>query len=236
MSGVLYLVPTPLGRGASPIPLEVQRTVCELDGFIAESAKNARQFLKAIGYPRPLAEVPIQELNEHTPAAMLGSLLGPVRAGKRIGVVSDAGSPAVADPGSTLVALAHREGLRVVPLVGPSAILLALMASGLEGQRFCFHGYVPVEREACALALRALEARSAAERSTQIFIEAPYRNDRLLKILLDTCRDETLLCIATDLTLPRESIATKSVLLWRQATPQLDRRPSVFLLQGTALR
>src|SRR5262245_50001155 len=142
MSGVLYLVPTLLGPEAlaASLPPAVLETVRGLDAFVAESAKSARQFLRAAGYPTPLAQVAIAELNEHTPASALPALLAPVLAGQRIGLLSEAGCPAVADPGATLVALAHRERVRVIPLVGPSAVLLALMASGLNGQRFCFHG------------------------------------------------------------------------------------------------
>jgi 16S rRNA (cytidine1402-2'-O)-methyltransferase len=155
-----------------------------------------------------------------------------VRAGQRIGVLSEAGCPAVADPGAALVALAHREGLRVVPLVGPSSVLLALMASGLNGQRFCFHGYLPVEPEECSRTLRTLESESAARQGTQIFIEAPYRNARLLATILSSCRDDTLLCLAVELTLPGEQIATKTVAQWRRVAVDLQRRPTVFLLQA----
>ena len=237
MSGVLYLVPTLLGADALPVslPLGVQETVRGLQGFIAENAKSARRFLKAVGYPVPLAQVPITELNEHTPAAALHALLAPVRDGQRIGVLSEAGCPAVADPGAALVALAHQQGLRVVPLVGPSSLLLALMASGLNGQRFCFHGYLPIERDACTHALRVLEAESAADRSAHIFIETPYRNARLLEAILGACRDDTLVCLAAELTLPGEQIATKTVAQWRAVPVDLERRPTVFLVQARPL-
>ena len=234
MSGALYLVPTMLGAEgpAASLPPEVLETVRTLEGFVAESAKSARQFLKAVGYPLPLAQVAISELNEHTPAAALPALLAPVRAGQRIGVLAEAGCPAVADPGAALVALAHREGLRVIPLVGPSSVLLALMAAGLNGQRFCFHGYLPVDREDCARALREVEAESAAGSSAHIFIEAPYRNGRLLEIIMSTCRADTLLCVAAELTLPGEQVATRTIAQWRSAPVDLQRRPAVFLLQA----
>jgi 16S rRNA (cytidine1402-2'-O)-methyltransferase len=236
MGGALYLVPTSLSPDvlSASLPPAVQQTVMELHGFVAENARSARRFLKAIGYPLPLAQVPIAELNEHTPAAALPALLAPVRAGQRIGVLSEAGCPAVADPGAALIALAHREGLRVVPLVGPSSLLLALMASGLNGQRFCFHGYLPVEREDCTHALKRLESESLARQSTQIFIEAPYRNTRLLETILGACRDDTLLCLAAELTLPGEQIATKTVGQWRGTAIDLQRRPTVFLLQAVS--
>jgi 16S rRNA (cytidine1402-2'-O)-methyltransferase len=234
MGGALYLVPTPLGSDGVPasVPPAVRETVIHLHGFIAENARSARRFLKAVGYPLPLVQVPIAELNEHTPADALPALLAPVRAGQRIGVLSEAGCPAVADPGAALIALAHREGLRVVPLVGPSSVLLALMASGLNGQRFCFHGYLPVARDDCARTVRMLESESLASQSTQIFIEAPYRNARLLEIVLGACQDDTLLCLAAEITLPDERIATKTIGQWRSVPVDLQRRPTVFLLQA----
>jgi 16S rRNA (cytidine1402-2'-O)-methyltransferase len=233
-AGTLYLVPTLLGPAqvAASLPRAVTQIVHEVDGFIAENAKSARQFLKAVEYPGPLRDVPIVELNEHTPASALPGLLAPVRAGKRIGLLSEAGCPAVADPGAGLVALAHRQGLRVVPLVGPSSLLMALMASGLNGQQFCFHGYLPTERAARAGAIRRVEAASLASGASQLFIEAPYRNNQLLAALLETCGDTTRLCLATELTLPGESVHTRRIDAWRHAPPNIDRRPTVFLLQA----
>jgi 16S rRNA (cytidine1402-2'-O)-methyltransferase len=230
----LYLIPTLLGPAPveAILPPRVCKMACGLDGFVAESAKSARHFLKAIGHPGPLSDVSIAELNEHTPATALPALLAPARAGHRIGLLSEAGCPGVADPGAALVALAHAEGVPVVPLVGPSSLLLALMASGLNGQHFCFRGYLPVERSAREAAIRALEGQSAREGSAQLFIEAPYRNNRLLQALLQTCRGDTRLCVATDLTLPTESIATRRVTEWHGAVPDIDRRPTVFILQA----
>jgi 16S rRNA (cytidine1402-2'-O)-methyltransferase len=205
---------------------------CGLDGFVAESAKSARHFLKVIGHPGPLSGVSIAELNEHTPASALPALLAPARAGRRIGLLSEAGCPGVADPGATLVALAHAQDVPVVPLVGPSSLLLALMASGLNGQHFCFRGYLPVERSAREAAIRALEAQSLRDGSAQLVIETPYRNSRLLQALVQACRGDTRLCVATDLTLPTESIATRRIAQWRTAVPDIDRRPTVFVLQA----
>ena len=232
MSGALYLVPTLIGPAPveGSLPAAVMGTVRELEGFVAENAKSARQFLKAVGYPVPLAQVAITELSEHTPAAALPQLLAPLLAGKRLGLLSEAGCPGIADPGAQLVALAHQHGVRVVPLVGPSSLLLALMASGLNGQRFCFHGYLPVERSDCKQTVQALEAASAATETTQLFIEAPYRNSRLLDILLTHCRDDTRLCIASELTTEKELVCTRTVAQWRVSTPDLQRRPTVFLL------
>jgi len=234
MAGALYLVPTLLGPAglSASLPPAVLEIIRGLDGFVAENAKSARQFLKAVEYPAPLAQVAIAELNEHTPPSALPGLLAPVQAGQRIGVLSEAGCPGVADPGAALIALAHGERLRVVPLVGPSSLLLALMASGLNGQRFCFHGYLPVERDACARKLKELEAESAAAHSAHLFIEAPYRNAKLLDTLLHTCRDDTLVCLATELTQAGEEVATRTVAQWRGTTPDLQRRPTVFVLQA----
>ena len=236
--GALYLVPTLLGPTlgstllATSLPQAVVKQVHELDGFIAENAKSARQFLKAVDHPVPLRDVSIVELNEHTPISAFPELLAPVYAGKRIGLLSEAGCPAVADPGAGLVALAHREGLRVVPLVGPSSLLLALMASGLNGQNFCFHGYLPTERDARAGAIRRVEAESLASGACQLFIEAPYRNNQLLAALLETCMPATSLCLATELTLPGESVRTQRIDAWRSTPMDIDRRPTVFLLQA----
>jgi 16S rRNA (cytidine1402-2'-O)-methyltransferase len=233
-AGTLYLVPTLLGPAqvAMSLPEAVVRLVHELDGFIAENAKSARQFLKALDHPVPLRDVSMVELNEHTPVSAFPELLAPVYAGKRIGLLSEAGCPAVADPGAGLIALAHRDGLRVVPLVGPSSLLLALMASGLNGQNFCFHGYLPTDRSARTGAIRRIEAESLASGVCQLFIEAPYRNNQLLSALLETCTHATRLCLATELTLPGESVRTQRIDAWRSTPPDIDRRPTVFLLQA----
>jgi 16S rRNA (cytidine1402-2'-O)-methyltransferase len=201
-----------------------------LDYFVAENPKTARAFLKAAGYPRPLQDATIETLDEHTPATRHAELLSPVVAGRDCGLLSEAGCPAVADPGAGLVATAHQLGIPVVPLVGPSALLLALMASGLDGQRFCFHGYLPIERGARTKELMSLERAAQASHATQIFIEAPYRNNALLDAILETCSADTMLCIATDVTLASEDIRTRSIQEWRGARPALNRRPTVFLL------
>jgi 16S rRNA (cytidine1402-2'-O)-methyltransferase len=212
------------------LPDSTLRELSTLTCFIVEDAKSARHFLKAVGYPHALQSVQTQTLDEHTPAAALVELLAPLLAGQDRGLLSEAGCPAVADPGAQLVRLAHEHGIRVVPLVGPSAPLLALMASGLNGQRFAFHGYLPVEREERRTKLQALESESQRADRTQIFIEAPYRNDALLRAVLDACREDTLICLATDITLASESIRTRSVKAWRNTPPVLNRRPTVFLL------
>ena len=170
------------------------------------------------------------ELNEHTPPAHIPSLLQPLREGRSLGLLSEAGCPAIADPGAALVEAAHAEAFRVVPLVGPSAITLALMASGLEGQRFAFCGYLPRESAERAQRIKELESRSRREEETEIFIETPYRNEALLAALLSTCARGTRLCIAADLTLPGESIRTRAIADWRRERPAIGKRPAVFLL------
>jgi 16S rRNA (cytidine1402-2'-O)-methyltransferase len=175
--------------------------------------------------PCAIRDLSIQEI-----AGDAAALLAPLRAGRSLGVISEAGCPAVADPGAALVAAAHAEGFRVIPLVGPSAVLLALMAAGLEGQRFAFCGYLPRDKQARAERIRVLERRSRAERETQIFIETPYRNEALLQALLECCDPASRLCVAADLSLPSEEIATRTVAQWRRARTAVGRRPAVFLL------
>jgi 16S rRNA (cytidine1402-2'-O)-methyltransferase len=231
-AGTLYLIPTDLG-GAEPRPVLPPATLAVLSGltrFIVENPRTARRFLKAAGYRHPLREASMATLDEHTAAAQLPALLAPLLAGEDCGLLSEAGCPAVADPGADLVRLAHERGVRVVPLVGPSAVLLALMASGLGGQRFEFHGYLPVDSGSRARRLRELEEQSMRAHATQIFIETPYRNGAVFQALLDHCRADTLLCIAVDLTLPSETIATRTIAQWKEHRPSLDRRPAVFLI------
>ena len=233
--GTLYLVPVSLGPGdpATVLPPATLAILHALRRFIAESPKSARAFLKSAGHPLPLRDLRIDTLDEHTPAAGLGALLDPVLGGEDCGLLSEAGCPAVADPGADLVRLAHARGVRVTPLVGPSAILLALMGSGLNGQRFTFHGYLPVESGPLRRRLRELEDDAARTGATQVFIETPYRNDAMFKAVLEAGRGDTLLSIATDLTLPGESIATRTITEWKKAAPAIDRRPTVFaLLRG----
>jgi 16S rRNA (cytidine1402-2'-O)-methyltransferase len=226
---ILYAIPTPLGGAPSQVlPEPVLRQVRSLRDWVAENAKSARAFLSAAGAkPR---EVSIVELNEHSAADEIPKLLQPLREGRDLGLVSEAGCPAIADPGAALVEAAHREGFRVVPLVGPSSIALALMASGLEGQRFAFCGYLPREAAERRRRIRELEARSKQERETEIFIETPYRNDALFSAIMETCATHTRLCVAADLTLDSESVRTRTVAEWRRAPPAVGRRAAVFLL------
>ena len=231
-SGTLYLIPATLGGSVADavLPVGVQDRIRRLDYFIAENPKTARAFLKLIGPGRPLQSVAIERLDHNTPAAAIDSLLEPALAGGDAGLISEAGCPAIADPGALLVRRAHERGVRVAPLVGPSSILLALIASGLESQRFVFHGYLPVKPPARDQEIRNIESRSHKNRETQIFIETPYRNAQLLDSLLGACRPGTLMCIATDLTLPGESVRTSRIADWRKNKPDLKDRPSVFLI------
>jgi 16S rRNA (cytidine1402-2'-O)-methyltransferase len=233
--GRLYLIPVPLGPTpvAAVLPAPVRNRSQELRNFVAENAKSARAFLKSLPSDWPLQEIEIHELNEHTATSELPRLLAPLLAGTDLGLISEAGCPAVADPGAALVALAHQEAIQVIPLVGPSSILLALMASGLAGQCFAFHGYLPSAPQEREKRLRELEKQSRQEQRTQIFIETPYRNRQMLESLFRTCAPNTRICLATDLTLDSEEIRTRPIAEWqRQPLPDINRRPTVFLLQG----
>ncbi|MGZ8203056.1 MAG: SAM-dependent methyltransferase [Burkholderiales bacterium] len=225
-------MPTALGGAdvASLLPYATREVLGRVHHFVAENARSARAFLKAAGFPLPIQEARISTLDENTPAAEVKGLLEPLLTGFDCVVLSEAGCPAVADPGAALVRLAHARGIRVVPLVGPSALLLALMASGMNGQSFAFHGYLPVPAAARSKRLIELEAESDRTRRTQMFIEAPYRNDALFDAIVHTCRPDTLLCIATDLTLDTEAVQTRTIAEWKSGRPQLTRRPTVFLI------
>jgi 16S rRNA (cytidine1402-2'-O)-methyltransferase len=232
MSGTLYLVPSLLGDAAplESLPAASLAVLARLDHLVVETPKQTRRYLKAAGIALAERAPAIEVLDEHTPDTRLPELLAPALAGRDVGVVSDAGCPAIADPGARLVRLAHVHGIRVAPLVGPSSILLALMASGMNGQRFVFHGYLPAEAKRRDEALRALERDAHRLDQTQIAIEAPYRNNRLLQAILAICAPDSLLCLATDLTLPSESIVTRTIAQWRCGCPDIDRRPTVFVL------
>jgi len=226
--GTLYLIPVALGgdNAASLLPAATLEAARALRTFIVENAKSARAFLTAIAHPGPLQKLNFHALDEHT--RDIAPLLAPLLSGEDCGLMSEAGCPVVADPGAALVRCAHEAGVRVVPLAGPSSILLALMASGMSGQRFAFHGYLPVERVERARKLKELEARAGGE--TQIFIETPYRNEQLMSALFQHCRGDTLLCVAADLTLPDGFVAARTIAEWKKKPPMLDRRPAVFLL------
>ena len=235
MSGTVYLVPNLLGTVA-PEDVLPARTIAiarSLAHWIVETPKPARAFLKSLASDLPIAALAIAEIGEHPDAERLRTLLAPARAGENIGVLSDAGCPGVADPGAALVAAAHGQGLRVVPLVGPSSLLLALMASGMNGQRFDFHGYLPVKSEARVTAVRALEAASRSRHAAQLFIETPYRNVAMLETLVATLAPSTRLCVAVDLTLPTESVVTRPARDWRgHDYSAYAKHPAIFLIEA----
>ena len=243
-TGTLYLLPNTLGT-AHPahalfdvIPVEVQKITANLDHFIAENAKTTRIYLKLVqaNFPlaKPLQEIQISELNVNTKESELSALLAPLLAGIDVGLISEAGVPAVADPGANLVRLAHQSNVMVRPLVGPSSLLLSVMASGLNGQSFAFNGYLPTDPDQRSKRIQELEARSRKEKQTQLFIETPYRNAALLEALCKACHPATQLCVATDLTLVGESIQTKPVAQWaaliaKGKMPDFNKKPTVFL-------
>ncbi len=239
-AGVLYLLPCPIGDGApgEVLPAANFEVMRRLDYFIVENVRSARRFLSRAGVAsgsgdggRAIDSLEFVELNEHTRPEEVSAMLAPVVGGRDGGVISEAGVPAVADPGADIVAAAHRAGIRVVPLVGPSSILLALMASGANGQSFAFNGYLPVREPDRGRAIRHFEKRAHTERQSQIFIETPYRSARLLADLMAVCSPETRLTVAADITAPDEFIRTLSVAEWRRThTPPLDKLPAIFIL------
>ncbi|XXQ67569.1 SAM-dependent methyltransferase [Neisseriaceae bacterium B1] len=229
----LYLIPTPLGAPDTPCLLPHEQTqIVHITDFVVEAEKTARAHLKHLGVQTPIRELNLQTLNEHTPKANIAALLQPLRNGRDLGLVSEAGCPAVADPGADLVALAHQEGFEIRPLIGPSSILLALMASGANGQSFAFKGYIAAEKSERAGSLKDLETRSRQANETQIFIETPYRNDALLADAIATLHPETRLCVACDLTLPTQWIKSQRIADWRKMSelPSLKKRPALFVL------
>ncbi len=235
MSGTLYLVPNLLGAVPPDdvLPARTLAAARALRDWIVETPKAARAFLGTLALPVPIAQLSITPLDGDASDATVDALLAPARAGRDVGLLSDAGCPAVADPGARVVAAAHRSGIRVVPLVGPSAILLALMASGMNGQQFAFHGYLPQRAEARDAALRALEAESRTRQRTQAFIETPYRNVALLDAMRTVLAASTRVCVAADLTLPTESVLTLPVSAWRTRDSAVyAKRPALFVLQA----
>lgn len=234
-TGSLYLVPTPLGDvdPTGTLPPDTLRVIARLRHFVVENARTARRFLGRVSTAAPVAQLALTELNEHTGDSDIPALLDPLLQGDDLGLLSEAGCPAVADPGAKLVALAHLHRIRVVPLVGPSAILLALMASGLNGQHFTFLGYLPAERETRRRQILRIEQESARNGATYLWIETPYRADAMLEALLATCDGSTKIGIAVDLTLASETTTTLPVSAWRQLhRPSLAKRPTVFLLDA----
>lgn len=234
MKGVLYLIPTTLGGELweEVIPQYVATIARNISYFVVEDVRSARRYLSKLGMPLSISELNFELLNEHTPPEDVSKLLQPLLNDETVGLLSEAGIPAVADPGAALVALAHKQGVRVVPLVGPSSIIMALMSSGFNGQNFAFVGYLPIKPKERTQRIVELEMRSRHENQSQLFIEAPYRNNQLLQSLVDTLKSETLLHISCDLTLPTQFVFTQSVKDWKKKMPDLHKRPSIFAIHA----
>lgn len=231
--GTLYLIPVTLGDDniSKVLPADVLSLAQQLDTFVVESEKSARHFLSTIKTIKPVRELTLNLLNEHTEDKDVAALLAPLLAGKDVGLMSDAGCPGIADPGAKLIQLAHQKGVRVVPFVGPSSIVLSLMASGLNGQQFAFLGYLPIDKALRNQKLKEIEKRSLSHRETQLFIETPYRNQHMLEAILAVCQPNTRLCVACDISLSTEMIITKTIASWKKnPLPELHKRPTVFLL------
>jgi 16S rRNA (cytidine1402-2'-O)-methyltransferase len=228
----LYLIPTTLGDNKieSVIPNDICAIVKKTRYFIVENIRTARRYLKKIDSSINIDELNFNELNEHTDKKVLEGFFKPLYDGFDIGIISEAGCPGIADPGAEVVRLAHEKNIRVIPLVGPSSILLSLIASGMNGQNFAFLGYLPVKQTERVKTIREIEKRSGMERQTQIFIEAPYRNTKLIEDLVNTLNTQTRLCIAVDLTLETEYIKTQPIYAWKKELPDINKRPAIFLI------
>lgn len=228
----LYLIPVTLGE--TPIeqvlPAYNKEVILTLRHFIVEDVRSARRFLKRVEKEIDIDALTFYPLNKHTSPEAISGYLKPLEQGESMGVISEAGCPAVADPGADVVAIAQRKGLEVVPLVGPSSIILSVMASGFNGQSFAFNGYLPIEADQRVRKLKALEQRAATEHQTQLFIETPYRNNKMVEEILRTCRPQTKLCIAANLTCPDAYVHTRSVKEWAGKVPDLSKMPCIFLI------
>ncbi len=230
--GILYLIPVTLGDSTieKVIPAFNNNIINEIDVYVVENIKTARRFLKKVNIVKAIDELTFYELNKRTDYSQLATYIKPLLVGKNIGVLSEAGCPGIADPGADMVALAQQQNIKVIPLVGPSSILLSLMASGFNGQSFCFNGYLPKEQKDRVRAIKDLERLAKNKQQTQLFIETPFRNNNLLEDLLKNCFDSTKLCIAVDITLPTEKIQTKTIDDWKKTKIDLHKKPCMFLI------
>lgn len=231
--GTLYLVPTTLGKTQinNSLPEHTLSVLRTLDALVVENLQSSVKFLHWVGDTIPEYNIEFYHLNKNTPDQEIFSFLKPLKKGKNLGLLSEAGVPAVADPGSRLVKMAHQNGIKVVPLVGPSSILLALMAAGFNGQEFAFHGYLPIDAKKRSQMLVQLDGESRRHNRTQLFMEAPHRNNEMLKNIIEVVSDETRICTATDLTLETEQIISQTVAEWKQTKlPDLHKRPTIFVL------
>ena len=234
MKGRLFLIPSPLGENdpAEVIPSGVLSMLPSITTYVVEAVRTARRYLSAAGLKGHVQDLEFHELNEHTTPAEVEALMKLFDDGRDVGLITEAGLPAVADPGAQLVRLCHRHGVEVVPMSGPSSLMLALMASGLNGQSFAFLGYLPAKTEERRQALRSIEKHSSTARQTKIFIETPYRTDSLLADILSVCRADTEVCIAANITMPDAFIRTKTAGEWKKSVPTIGKRPCVFLILG----
>ncbi|MCW2120755.1 SAM-dependent methyltransferase [Flavobacterium sp. 7A] len=230
--GKLYLIPTTMGdcNPMDVLPQTIKRAIDLIDYYIVENEKTARKSIKEVQPEKKQPDLVLFALNKYTETKEHLDFIKPLLEGKNMGLMSEAGCPGVADPGAVIVKIAHDRGIQVIPLVGPSSILLAMMASGMNGQSFTFHGYLPIEKDEKKASFKALERTSFEKNQSQIFIETPYRNNKLLEDLIQTLHPDTHLCIATDITLPTEYIRTKKISAWKKETIDLHKRPTIFII------
>ncbi len=230
--GILYLIPTFIAEGTdfSEIPAQVKQCASDIDYFLVENVRTTRRYFSKLKMGRPIEDLHFEVLDKKTDETALKSLMAPIFEGKNMGIVSESGCPGIADPGALAVNFAHKNDIRVIPIVGPSSLLLALMASGLNGQSFTFHGYLPIQKKEASQRIKQLEQDSRKKNETQLFIETPYRNNQLLDALLSTCRSDTRICVARGINGDKELIKTASVSDWKKLKMDLHKIPTVFLL------
>ncbi len=233
-TGKLYLIPSLMGDVAplEVLPLSVKKVIDMTFHFIVENEKSARAFIKKVHPGKSQDKLNMYILNKYTEPEEIPAFLEPCLQGQQMGIISEAGAPGIADPGSDVITMAYEKNIRVVPLVGPSSILMAMMASGMNGQNFAFTGYLPIDKGERTKRLKVLEKWSRESGQTQIFMETPYRNDKLFQDIMDTCHDSTRLCVACDITLPSEMIKTQTIGWWKKNTPDLEKRPTIFILSA----
>ena len=232
--GKLFLIPTTLGENEplEVLPISIKRAIEDIDYYIVENEKTARRFIKKISSGKSQSSLHIEVLNKYTEPQIIPSFLEPCFKGHNVGILSEAGCPGIADPGADVVRIAHEKELQVVPLVGPSSIFLALMASGMNGQSFAFNGYLPIDSQERKKTIKKMEKLAIEQQQSQICIETPYRNDKLFAEMLKTLSNRTLVCVACDITLATEYIATKTVETWKKVPLDLHKRPAIFIIQG----
>lgn len=233
-TGTVYLIPSTLGDMAplEVLPISIKQAIEKIDHYVVENEKTARHFIKKISPRKSQPSLKLSVLNKFTEPQVIPSFLDPCLQGFDLGILSEAGCPGIADPGAAVVKIAHDKNLQVVPLVGPSSILLALMASGMNGQNFAFNGYLPIESGERKKYIKSLERKSKDEKQSQLFIETPYRNNKMLEELIKTVNPNTLICVAADITLPTEYIKTKTAQQWKSENVDLHKRPAIFIIQA----